>query len=717
MTQLLKTLILVAMIGLPYGCIAQDLNGIKELVARRLPALKEHIVFQTLKGESNETFILSTKGDKVVVQANSPSAASEAVTYYLNRYCHMSLSHCGNNIRALKKITRLRKPIKVSTPFKYRYALNYCTYSYSYPFYNWKDFEKELDWMSLNGINLMLAPVGTEIVWQETLLKLGFSKEEVANFIPGPAYTAWWLMGNLEGWGGPMSQEMIEDRYQLQLKILQRMKELGIKPVLQGFPGIVPSFFKDKYPAAQVVSQGLWGAFQRPYILLPGNEIFDKVAKEYYDCVKKFYGDDFQFFGGDLFHEGGNSQGVDLAKTAHLVQQKMLEFFPQAKWVLQGWNKNPSPLLLSGLDKKHVLLINLSGEIAASWEESGEFGKTPWIWGSVNHFGGKTDMGGQLPVLISEPHRAYQKSDGQLLQGIGILPEGILTNPIVYDFALKTAWYQDTPSLDALIREYILYRYGKWNEDLYEGWKLLCASVFGEFKLKGEGTFESIYCARPSLQVTSVSTWGPKKMQYDPKLLEQALLLFRKAAASFPESETYKYDLVDLSRQVMANHGRIAYKRVVDAYNNRDKQELSAQAEQFINLILLQDRLLQTDRHFLLGNWLKQAAAYGSTEADRKQSLLNARMQITYWGPDDSTTRVHDYANKEWAGLLKDYYAPRWKAFFENLQSRLSSEQTEDVDFFPMERKWALETNPYPEKESGSYIDMVDQVIAATVTK
>ena len=60
MIQLLKTLILVAMIGLPYGCIAQDLNGIKELVARRLPALKEHIVSQTLKGESNETFILST---------------------------------------------------------------------------------------------------------------------------------------------------------------------------------------------------------------------------------------------------------------------------------------------------------------------------------------------------------------------------------------------------------------------------------------------------------------------------------------------------------------------------------------------------------------------------------------------------------------------------------------------------------------------------------
>ncbi|SFF84332.1 alpha-N-acetylglucosaminidase [Prevotella sp. KH2C16] len=717
MISLLKTLILSAMIGLPYGCFAQDFNGIKEMVARRLPFLKEHIVFQILKGESNETFILSTKGDKIIVQANSPSAASEGVTYYLNYYCHMSLSHCGNNIRPLKKIIRLRKPIKISTPFKYRYALNYCTYSYSYPFYTWEDFERELDWMALNGINLMLAPVGTEIVWQETLLKLGFSKEDVSEFIPGPAYTAWWLMGNLEGWGGPMSQEMIEDRYQLQLKILKRMKELGIKPVLQGFPGIVPSFFKSRYPSAQVVSQGLWGAFQRPDILLPGNDFFDKVAKEYYGCVKKFFGDDFQFFGGDLFHEGGNSQGVDLSKTARLVQQKMLEFFPQAKWVLQGWNNNPKPLLLSGLDKEHVLLINLSGEIAASWENSDEFGKTPWIWGSVNHFGGKTDMGGQLPVLINEPHRAYKKSAGHLLQGIGILPEGILSNPVVYDFALKTAWYKDTPDLDTLTRNYILYRYGKWSKDLYEAWKLLYSSVFGEFNIKGEGTFESIYCARPSLHVTSVSTWGPKRMQYDPKMLERALLFFRKAANDFLKSETYKYDLIDLARQVMANYGRVAYKKVIDAYNDKNKKELSAQSQRFIDLILLQDRLLQTDSHFLLGNWLKQAASYGSTDTDRKLSLLNARMQITYWGPNDSTTRVHDYANKEWAGLLKDYYAPRWKTFFERLQARLSSDKVETVDFFAMERKWALKTNAYPTEASGNYIEMVDHVIATTLTK
>ena len=48
---------------------------------------------------------------------------------------------------------------------------------------------------------------------------------------------------------------------------------------------------------------------------------------------------------------------------------------------------------------------------------------------------------------------------------------------------------------------------------------------------------------------------------------------------------------------------------------------------------------------------------------------------------------------------------------------RLSSDKVENVDFFAMERKWALETDAYPTEASGNYIDMVDDVIATTLTK
>ena len=708
-----RTIFLSAALALTLSCQAQDFSGVSELVKRRIPSLHRHIVFKPLPKAAEETFILSTRNGNLVIQANTVSAASTAVNHYLNHVCHASISHSADNLPSTVKVVPLKRPIRVSTPFRYRYALNYCTYSYSYAFYQWEDFERELDWLSLNGINLMLAPLGTEIVWQQTLRSLGFSDASIARFIPGPAYTAWWLMGNLEGWGGPMSQPMIEKRHRLQVRILERMRQLGIEPVLQGFPGIVPSFFKDRFPDAPVVPQGLWGAFQRPCILLPGNETFNRVADLYYRNIKKYYGSDIRFLGGDLFHEGGNAQGVDLAATASLVQRRMLAHFPQARWVLQGWNDNPPPSLLAGLDKRHVLLINLSGEIATSWEKSQEFGRTPWIWGSVNHFGGKTDMGGQLPVLVNEPHRAFRNSKNHVMKGIGILPEGILTNPIVYDFALKTAWNDHAPDLDPMLRQYVLYRYGRWDDRLYKAWLLLSRSVFGEFEFKGEGTFESIFCARPSTNVTSVSTWGPKRMQYDPALLEQALTLFRQAADHLAASATYRYDLVDLTRQVMANHGRTVYRQAMDAYRTKDTLRLAEASRRFVSLVLLQDSLLATDRHFLLGNWLKAAQAYGDNEADRRLSLENARTQITYWGPDDPTTRVHDYANKEWSGLLRDFYAPRWTAFFDGLNRQLRGRETPETDFFAMERAWAKADNAYPTEPQGDCLKMVDRAMAA----
>ena len=41
-------------------------------------------------------------------------------------------------------------------------------------------------------------------------------------------------------------------------------------------------------------------------------------------------------------------------------------------------------------------------------------------------------------------------------------------------------------------------------------------------------------------------------------------------------------------------------------------------------------------------------------------------MLLTTWGDraQCETGGLHDYANREWNGLLSSYYYPRWKAFF-----------------------------------------------------
>ncbi|NJM15613.1 MAG: hypothetical protein HC896_09805 [Bacteroidales bacterium] len=134
----------------------------------------------------------------------------------------------------------VKDTIALTAAHSLRYYMNYCTFNYTASFWDWDNWQQEIDWMALNGINMPLAIVGTEAVWQNTLRQFNFTEKEISGFIPGPAYTAWWLMGNLEGWGGPVSQEWINSRVALQQKILQRMRAFGMQPVFQGFYGMVP---------------------------------------------------------------------------------------------------------------------------------------------------------------------------------------------------------------------------------------------------------------------------------------------------------------------------------------------------------------------------------------------------------------------------------------------------------------------------------------------
>jgi len=50
---------------------------------------------------------------------------------------------------------------------RFRYYQNVCTFSYSSVWWDWPRWEREIDWMALNGINLPLAFTGQEAVWQE----------------------------------------------------------------------------------------------------------------------------------------------------------------------------------------------------------------------------------------------------------------------------------------------------------------------------------------------------------------------------------------------------------------------------------------------------------------------------------------------------------------------------------------------------------------------
>ena len=678
-------------------------SAVKELATRQFPWLKNKVSLKEIPKENNEDiFIIETKKDKLYISASSTSAASRGLDWYVKHVANQSISHMGDNVKNLKKLPEVTQPIKKKSFVPYRYALNYCTINYSFSFYTWNEWEKELDWMALNGVNIMLAPVGTEKVWYNTLIKLGYTDQEAKAFIPGPAFTAWWLMGNLEGWGGPVSNQLIDQQADLQKKILKRMKELGIEPILQGFYGMVPHDLnkKEGFKDAPVIDQGKWvfTEFTRPAILVPTSSHFSQVADVYYDEMKKLYGNDIKYFGGEPFHEGGKTKGVDVPAVAKHVQETMQKNYPNSTWVLQGWQSNPSDDILKGLKKENTLIIELFGENTDNWYKRKGYSGTSFIWSNVSNFGEKNGLYGKLQRFIDEVYRAKNSEYGQYLKGVGIIPEGIINNPVAYDLMLDLAWQDEKPNLDEWLKAYTIYRYGKENQQVINAWKEFAQTVYSNPEVYQEGPSETIYAARPSLSVNPVSSWGTRKRNYDMKRFKNAVKIFVQADDQFKDIETYQTDKIDFLRQVWSDKGDDAYARLVSTINYQDKERIKNAGNAFIDMVKTQDELLGNNKFFTLNRWLDEATNFGKNLPDAKNVMYNAKGQITFWGPDNlPRTTLRDYAHKDWNGLLGSLYLERWKVFVDNsVNGKISNPE----DFYKMEVEWSKKPDLYQPKKS-----------------
>ena len=148
---------------------AVNLKPVADLAQRVVPWLAKDLVLEPLpKVDGKDVFELSTRKGKLIIRASDVPSAAAGLSYYLKYFCHRSLSHVGNNLAPVRSLPMLRLPVRKVSPFQYRYLLNYCTLNYTLAFADWNRWQRELDWMALNGVNLALATTGTEGGWQNT---------------------------------------------------------------------------------------------------------------------------------------------------------------------------------------------------------------------------------------------------------------------------------------------------------------------------------------------------------------------------------------------------------------------------------------------------------------------------------------------------------------------------------------------------------------------
>ncbi|ELW54978.1 Alpha-N-acetylglucosaminidase [Tupaia chinensis] len=607
-----------------------------------------------------------------------------------------------------------------ATPNRYRYYQNVCTQSYSFVWWDWARWEQEIDWMALNGINLALAWSGQEAIWQRVYLALGLTQSEIDEYFTGPAFLAWGRMGNLHTWGGPLPHSWHLKQLYLQHRVLDRMRSFGMIPVLPAFPGHVPKAITRVFPQVNVTQLGSWGHFNCSYscsfLLAPGDPMFPIIGSLFLRELTKEFGTD-HIYGADTFNElqPPSSEPSYLAAATAAIYAAMTAVDPGAVWLLQGWIFQHQPdfwgpaqvkAVLEAVPRGRLLVLDLFAETRPVYLYTASFLGQPFIWCMLHNFGGNHGLYGTLEAVNWGPKAARLFPNSSMV-GTGMAPEGINQNEVVYALMAELGWRKDpVPDLAAWVTSYADRRYGVSLGDAEAAWRLLLRSVYNCSGQMCSGHNRSPLVKRPSLQMNT-TVW------YNRSDVFEAWRLLLTAAPTLAASPTFRYDLLDVTRQAVQELVSLYYEEARTAYLNKELVSLLRAGGILVYELLPDlDNLLATDGRFMLGSWLEQARAVAVSETEAQFYEQNSRYQLTLWGP---TGNILDYANKQLAGLVADYYAPRWQLFMEMLANSLTQgipfqQHQFDQNAFQLEQAFVLSVERYPSQPQGDTVELAKKI-------
>ena len=683
----MKKLSLIALLGLLlcFSCTKKETDpeviAMRGLINRVIPEFSSQIKLERLN-DTVDRYELESVGKKIVIRGNNANSMAVGLNRYLKYYCRAEFPWFMEE--ALEMPATLPSvPEKVSETARVpeRFFLNYCTFGYTMPWWSWEQWEHFIDWMALNGINLPLAITGQESVWYEVWSELGLTDEEIRSYFTGPAHLPWHRMQNIDRWGGPLPMSWLENQKALQQKIVARERELNMKPVLPGFAGHVPPCITRIYPDAPLASLGDWAGFDSTCwckFLDPLDPLYTEIQQKFIAKQTEFYGTD-HIYGIDIFNEliPPSWEPEYLSRVSRQVYESLEAADPEARWLEMAWlfwNErqywevdNRIEAYITSMPIERHIMLDYYCERQPVWERTNAYYGVPYIWCYLGNFGGNSMLAGNLDTVNVRIERAFEKGGDNFI-GIGSTLEGFDCNPFMYEYVFEKAW--DSPlhqDVDAWVECLADQRGGMEDPHMREAWKLLADSVYNKVSSPGQ-----------TVRINQRPTMGDIKefRQYyvAPTYRYNNLTLLEvldELLASDCNTRARHFDVVNVTRQLLGNYFSDLYGDYVKAYANNDYDQLHQIEATMTSILDDTDKILATESAFLVGRWIKDARAIGTTDEDKNYFESNARNIITTWGEEDAL--LNEYASRAWAGLTETYYAYRWKEFFKDVDAAIEA--------------------------------------------
>jgi len=648
----------------------------RELIGRVLPQHAAAFACEVIPQEGGkDVFEIEAKDGKIMLRGNNGLAIATAFNWYLRHECKVNFDWEAAGPLHLTGTPPLpAAKLHLACAASERFALNYCTYGYTFPFWNWDQWQRFVDWMAMNGINRPLLQCGQEATWLKVWESYGIPRDKIQAFFAGPAHLPWQRMANLDSWGGPLPMSYIDGQRKLQIQILARARSLGMQPILAAFAGHVPQQLKEAKPDAKItqIKPG-WGGMKAEYatwFLDPTDPLFIDIQHRFLKEQAAMYGTD-HLYSADPFNEiAPPSWEPDyLAGVSRTIYQGMAGGDPAAVWYLMSWNfffdKDWTPPRLKALTlavpKGKMVYLDYVCEQEEFFRKTENFHGAPFVWCFVGNFGGTTSLAAPLKIISDRSAAALPVAN---CLGIGTTLEGLNINPVAFDLLFEQPWHPDTKTdLDAWLNAYADRRAGRADPAVRKAWAILQAEIFSD---DPEGF------------------WGRENfLQEVPQPGDKVAMPERQAAivsvvdsllAAEPASRTadgYQYDLVNLTRQALSNATFIVGRRLMTAAAAKDLPAFRREAKRLMELGEDIDTLLGTRHEWLMGRWIANARAWAANPAEANYYEHNAREILTTW--HEAGGGLSDYARRQWNGLLRTYYMNRWHEFIRQMEQALES--------------------------------------------
>lgn len=670
----------------------------KALTERLIPTVVDHFIFQKIDSDNGkDVFEIESVDGKIHIRGNSANSMATGLNHYLKYCCKTTVSwYADDPVELPATLPTVPEKIRIKARMDKRFFLNYCTFGYTMPWWQWRDWERFIDWMALNGINMPLAITGQEAIWLHVWKKLGLDEKDIKNYFTGPAHLAWHRMTNFDYFQGPLPDSYLEHQEKLQRAIVTRERELNMKPVLPAFAGHVPEALKKVYPEAKINRMSSWGGFQdkyRSFFLDPLDPLFPVIQKAFLKEQTRLYGTD-HIYGADPFNEiqSPSWEPDYLATVSRTIYQTITQVDPDASWLQmtwlfyfdrQHWTGPRIDAFVNGVPKNKMILLDYYAENTEIWKRTESYYGQPYLWCYLGNFGGNTMMTGNLRETGKRIENVY-RNGGTNFWGIGSTLESFDVNPFMYEYVFEKAWEKNIDD-DQWITALADRRFGQSDPQIRNAWNELLNKVYIENAFLGQGPLTN---ARPTLKGSGTWTVNPHTAYKNQDLFRIWELLLQGRDKS--TRDTYVFDVVNTGRQVISNYFLQVRDHFTNAYERKDSKELLERGMEMTEILSDLDLLLSCHKTFSFGRWIRAAEAFGTTETEKEYYKKNARTLLTTWGEKGQS--LNDYANRSWSGLTRSYYAPRWQVFVQDVYQAVKTNKEFDEHAF-REKMYELEAD------------------------